>query len=319
MRTTIFSLLIVLPTASVCAAPISVTNAGFEDITGESPFNEFTFGPLNGWELYDPNNITNGGMGGTYFIGTLTPFEPDPIANPGIYANFPGGAAEGQRVGIAFNYEGSDGQGEYGFEQLLSETLQPNMSYTLQVEIGNIASATAMNGSFFPLEGFPGYRVDLFTQDNLGLQRNLQSDENSLAADIDDGEFGTSTVRIVTGAAHPQLGEMLGIRLVNLNQLDPMYPQSDIEVDFDDVRLDATPVTPGDFDGDGDVDGTDFRSWQIGADSVYAVPDLSNWTTNYPSILPAESLAAVPEPATLGLAIAGLNALFSARLLRRSS
>src|SRR5262245_18552764 len=85
------------------AAPVAVVNPGFEDISGESQFNEFTFGPLNGWGLYDPHNIAAGGAGNTYFIGTLTPFEPDPVGNPGVYANFPGGAAEGQRVAIAFN------------------------------------------------------------------------------------------------------------------------------------------------------------------------------------------------------------------------
>lgn len=88
-------------------APVAVVNGGFEDITGESPFNEFTFGELNGWDLYDPDVITSDGDGPTFFIGTLTPFEPDPIGSPDVYEFFPDGAAEGQRVGIAFNYFGS--------------------------------------------------------------------------------------------------------------------------------------------------------------------------------------------------------------------
>ena len=52
------------------AAPVAVTNPGFEDLSGETPFNEFTFEPLNGWNLYDPGNITSGGAGATFFIGT---------------------------------------------------------------------------------------------------------------------------------------------------------------------------------------------------------------------------------------------------------
>ncbi|WP_197530795.1 hypothetical protein [Bythopirellula polymerisocia] len=75
------------------AIPLQVVNYGFEDISGESPFNEFTFGELNGWELYDPNTVTDNGDGPTYFIGTLTPFEPDPIGNPGVFANFPAGGS----------------------------------------------------------------------------------------------------------------------------------------------------------------------------------------------------------------------------------
>ena len=222
---------------SADAIEIPVVNAGFEDISGESPFNEFTFGPLNGWDLYDPGNITDGGDGPDFFIGTLTPVEPDPIGNPGVYTFFPAGAAEGIRVGIAFNFDGSDGLGEYGLVQTLASTLQANTMYTLQVEIGNIASGTAVNNDFFPLDGFPGYRVDLLAGGVVVAQ-----DNNSLAGTIPDGQFGTSTVNFSTGAAHPQLGQTLGIRLVNLNIEDPTFPNSDLEVDFDNVRLDAVAV-----------------------------------------------------------------------------
>ena len=304
-----FVLLLSCPSAAF-AVPLDVINPGFEDITGEAPFNEFTFGPLNGWDLYDPNGITSGGMGGTYFIGTLTPFEPDPIGNPGVFANFPDGAAEGQRVGIAFNFQGSDGQGEYGFEQVLNEPLQANTLYTLQVEIGNIDSATAMNEQFFPLSGFPGYRVDLFTVGPGGVRENLDSDNNSLAGAIPDGEFATSMITFGTGAEHPQLGQDLGIRLVNLNEIDPLFPLSDIEVDFDDVRLDAAPLTPGDFDADGNVDGADFLTWQRGRSTVYGTTDLTNWTGNYGG--PASVVAvSVPEPHSV--AIFALSLLFAVR------
>ncbi|QDS97570.1 hypothetical protein [Adhaeretor mobilis] len=292
-----------MSTSTLQAAPIAITNPGFEDISGESPSNEFTFGPLNGWDLYDPNLITSGGAGGTYFIGTLTPFEPDPIGSPGEYANFPDGAAEGQRVGIAFNFQGSDGQGEYGFEQVLNVTLQANTLYTLQVEIGNIDSATAMNGTFFPLAGFPGYRVDLFTRD-LGGDENLDSDDDSLAGSISDGEFGTSTITFATGAEHPQLGEDLGIRLVNLNQLDPSFPLSDIEVDFDDAGLDASALTPGDLNADGAVNGADFLAWQREFPALYGTTDLANWETNYGNMaVGALSYHSVPESSTVALSL----------------
>lgn len=217
---------------SAAAAPVAVTNPGFEDISLESPVMEFTFGPLNGWDLYDPDGVTGGGAGNTFFIGTLTPFE----TSPGVYANFPAGAPEGQRVGIAFNFAGSQGS-EYGFQQTLAATLDANTTYTLSVGIGNIASATAMSGTFFELSGFPGYRVDLLAGGQV-----IAQDDNTLAGTIPDGEFATSTVQFTTGAAHAQLGQALGIRLVNLNTVDPAFPLSDLEVDFDNVALDASPV-----------------------------------------------------------------------------
>lgn len=218
------------------AAPVAVVNPGFEDTTGSTTtFNEFTFGPLPGWNLYDPDGVTAGGAGGTFFIGTLMPFEV-PGPGSGVYANFPAGAPEGQRVGIAFNFDGSEGS-EYGFVQTLAATLQTHTTYTLSVGIGNIDSATAMGGQVFPLEGFPGYRVDLLAGGQV-----IAQDDNTLAGTIPDGEFATSTVQFTTGAAHAQLGQALGIRLVNLNVEDPAFPDSDLEVDFDGVMLDATPV-----------------------------------------------------------------------------
>ena len=226
-------------TPSISAAvQLAVANPGFEDISGETPVNEFTFGPLSGWELYDPDTITGGGAGPTYFLGTLTPFEPDPIGNPGVYAYFPAGALEGQRVGIAFSSFGSGGQGEWGFVQTLSETLQVNTSYTLEVGIGNIGSGTSMGGQFFLLDGFPGYRVDLLAG---GVP--VASDNNSLGGTIPDGEFATATINLTTGQTHPQEDETLAVRLVNLNVVDPAFPNSDLEVDFDLVSLVATPVT----------------------------------------------------------------------------
>lgn len=220
------------------AAPVAVVNPGFEDISGEAPVDEFTFGPLNGWELYDPNvpQITDGGAGLTYYIGTLQP-QPDP-GNPGGFINFPAGAPEGSRVGIAFNFFGSGGEGEYGFvQEITTAQLQPFTAYTLEVEIGNIASGLAQSGQFFTLDGFPGYRVDLMAGNEI-----LAQDQNSLAGLIPEGEFATTTVSYTSGAAHVAMGQNLFIRLVNLNQVDPAFPLSDLEVDFDNVRLDAVIV-----------------------------------------------------------------------------
>ena len=280
------------------SAPVAVMNPGFEDISVGNPFNEFTFGAPNGWELYDPNNVTSNGDGPTFYVGTLTPFEPDPNGNPGVYANFPAGAPEGQRVGIAFNFDGSEPLGEYGLYQELEETLQPFTTYTLEVEIGNIDSATAMSGEFFPLEGFSGYRVELQAG---GVM--LEEDDNTLAASIPDGEFATSTVTFTTGASHSQMNLDLGILLVNLNQEDPNFPDSDLEVDFDDVRLDASPALAGDFNFSGNVDGEDFLSWQRGVPTIYDDIDLADWHVNYGVSLLGASATTVPEPTCLSLVI----------------
>ena len=56
------------------AIPISVTNAGFEDVSGQSTFNEFTFGTPTGWNLHDPNGII---PDTDVFTGTLLPNGTD--------------------------------------------------------------------------------------------------------------------------------------------------------------------------------------------------------------------------------------------------
>ncbi len=252
--------LITMALAGACAGgslaeDIAIQNAGFEDIGGQSPFNEFTFGPPNGWDLYDPLGMTDGGDGPTFFVGTLTPFEADPESNPGEYVYFPDGAAEGERVAIAFNFAGSGNTGEYGIVQMLADTLAANTTYTLQVEIGNIASGTAISGQFFDLDGFPGYRVDLLAGDVV-----ISQDDNTLAGAIPEGVFATSTVEITIGDDHSQLGEPLSIRLVNLNVIDPVFPSANLEVDFDDVRLSTTPRCAADTNLDGDVGLADLLS-----------------------------------------------------------
>ena len=97
---------------------------------------------------------------------------------------------------------------------------------------------TAQNGTFFNLDEFPGYRVDLRAGGVV-----IAQDSNSLV--IAEAEWATSTVSIVVGAMHSQLGQNLGIRLVNLNIIPDGFTQAtspDLEVDFDNVALSTTAV-----------------------------------------------------------------------------
>ena len=221
-------LLLGLGNVEAQAAQISIVNHSFEDTSGMQVFNEFTFGSLPGWSLYDPNNVT--GNDG-YFPGTLQPNGVD------FFNDF---APDGDRVAILFNRANTSGQGEYGFEQTLGDTLQANRSYTLQVEVGNITSGFAVNNEFFNLDGFPGYRVDLLAGGQV-----IASDNNTLAGSIPEGEFATSTINFVTGDNPLLLNQQLGIRLVSLNVADNSTANTsaaDIEIDFDNVRLDSQAV-----------------------------------------------------------------------------
>jgi hypothetical protein len=182
------------------AAPIPIVNSGFEDITGQGPTNEFTFGQLAGWGSYDPSLIVAGGNGANgIFTGTLLPNGTDFFATP---------APEGVRVGLLFGFGDSAGvgAGEYGYEQTLSSVFQANTQYDLSVEVGNISSGVSQDGTFFDLSGFPGYRIDLLAGGVV-----IASDDNSLV--IPEGEFATANISFMSGASDALLGLSLGIPL----------------------------------------------------------------------------------------------------------
>jgi hypothetical protein len=140
--------------------------------------------------------------------------------------------------------DGDAGGGEYGVEQELSATLEPDTVYTLTVEVGDIASCAGLvppYTSFFDLDGFPGHRIQL-------LAGGVVVAEHTASLGLGEGEFGTAQLQLTTGDVHAQLGEPLAIRLVNRNQPD-QPGVSGLEVDFDDVRLDATPVPAAPISG----------------------------------------------------------------------
>ncbi len=143
---------------------------------------------------------------------------------------------------------------EFGVFQTLTEPLQGNTLYTLTVEVGNIASGiNDLNGtpdnpnddSFFDISGFNGYRVELRTDSVAGSGTTLMAETLSVGDPdaIPDGEFRTISFTFDSRDADNNLyGEMLEILLVNLNQIDPAHPGSDRETNFDNVRLDSSPV-----------------------------------------------------------------------------
>lgn len=231
---------LVLLAASAVAAPIVVTNPGFEALylgsnlppqyAGDVPTGAFPTGPApTAWTAYYAS-----GASPEMFIGVLNPgTTADHAPNPPC---FPDGAPEGDNVVLLYA-DGDDGGGEYGVVQQLSATLQANTAYTLSVEVGDIASCAGLvppYTSFFNLDGFPGHRVQL-------LAGGVVVAEHNAALSLGEGDWGRVEATLVTGSAPAQLGQPLSIRLVNRHQPD-VAGVSGLEVDFDDVQLDATSV-----------------------------------------------------------------------------
>jgi len=209
------------------AQPIPIVNAGFEaDAITDGAF--VVLQPL-GWVSHDPVGMIDNANNA---VGVIRPNIG------GEY--FPAGAPEG--VNAALIFLAGPQIGEVGLHQTLYATLQAETRYRCSVQIGNIASGTSLPGSsggpgvFFNLEGFPGYRIDI-----LAGTMVVASDNNSIGATIPEGEFRQTRFYFDATNGHPQLGQNLGIRLVNL-KASGTTEVPNIEVDFDDVILTAGPI-----------------------------------------------------------------------------
>lgn len=216
--------------------PLAINNPGFEANTVADGCYA-VFDPT-GWTLYDPNGIRDCCADVIGGINCDAPY-------------FPGGAPEGQHAAIVF-LSGDLGDGPMGLTQVLGDVLEANTTYTLSAQVGNIASGQGPPPcdvfGFFDLDGFPGYQVQLLAGAEI-----IAQDDNSLTGTIPEGEFRLSSFFVTIGEAHPQLGQPLEVRLINLNTIDtPEDPG--IEVDFDDIRLEIGCPNTGDLDDDADVD-----------------------------------------------------------------
>lgn len=239
--------------ALASAAPIVINNHGFE--ADFAPSNLFSGVIPQGWAVYDPSGI----------IDQVS--DAVGILNPTGGTNYPAGAPQG--LNVALIYLSQDvGMGEAGLTKVLAEPLGANMRYTLTVEVGNIASGTNAPpfDIFYNLEGFPGYRVQLLAGGEV-----IAEDDNTLAPTIPEGQFRTSVIEVDIAADHPRLGQALEVRLINLN-IPGTEEAPGIEVNFDNVRLDASPVPAclGDANDDGMVDFNDINSILLNWGSVYA-------------------------------------------------
>jgi hypothetical protein len=80
----------------------------------------------------------------------------------------------------------------------------------------------------------------------------------------------------------------------------------------------ATPVAiPGDFNRSGRVDAADYSVWRNGLGTIYTSADYAIWKSHFGQTAAAGASAAIPEPASLLIALATLIAAVAP--LRRPS
>jgi len=213
--------------SSAPAQNIPVFNAGFES-NNITPGAFVVVQPM-GWSTYDPTGMIDNANNA---VGVIRPL-------PGT-EYFPAGTPQGSNAVLV--YLAGSQTGEVGVQQTLISNLQASTRYRCSVQIGNIASGWSLPGSsggasnYFNLNGFPGYRIDVLAGTNV-----VGSDNNSIGATIPEGEFRQARFYFDTGPSPAQLGQPLGIRLVNLKAPGTVSVPN-IEVDFDEVILTAGPI-----------------------------------------------------------------------------
>jgi hypothetical protein len=192
---------------------LSISNPSFESpAVAAGEFNVAS--PPPGWTLF----------GTLHFSG----WRSIGVVNPNTTLLYIDPVPSGSNIGVVFlgpTYSNIP----TGLFQSLTTSLQARTTYTLTVAVGNMSNDPNPPHNAFDFSGFPGYRVELLAGDFV-----VASDNNSLLPG--EGRFVTSVVQVVIGSTHTNIGLPLGIRLINLDAAPG------IEVNFDDVRLDAVPI-----------------------------------------------------------------------------
>jgi autotransporter-associated beta strand protein len=177
----------------------------------------------------------------------------------------------------------------------------------------------------------PGASVGTFTVGSADIDGTLalEYDGSTIdklavagALDVTGATLAFTNLNALTGSAHviAQYGSLVGNPFTTVTGLPSGYTLNYNYQNNNQIALVAT-LHPGDFDGDGDVDGADFVAWQTNfpkpsgatlaqgdadGDGDVDGADFVVWQTNFP-FSPGPSAAPVPEPAAWTLALLALG------------
>jgi hypothetical protein len=147
-----------------------------------------------------------------------------------------------------------------------------------------------------------------------------------LGVGIKPNDNGTEASTNGTGAWNGRLDDV-GIfdEALSTEQILQIYQNGLIGIQLDGTT-EPPPTVPGDFNGDGSVDGADFVAWQTNfpnstgtatkemgddnGDGMVDGADFAAWQDAFPS---ASSTTAVPEPGAFALALISIGAILAAR------
>ena len=130
---------------------------------------------------------------------------------------------------------------------------------------------------------------------NIGeISGGAEIDGAQLELNLDAFAFTpTSKLTLINATASLLLGEFGLVTFLGSTTAEVNYDLANGDVYLDNFQGESSP---GDFDGDGDVDGRDFLAWQRGdSPSPTSATDLAAWQANY-GAGGLVAISAVPEP-----------------------
>jgi hypothetical protein len=198
---------VALAAAWAPAQTVPVTNAGFED--PELSDGNFTQGDVPGWTL----------SGGGSIIGV---FDPNNDFFPGTTGSDGAVPPPGEGDQVAFIFIG-DGAAPGSITQATGQTIAANTTYTLSAAAGQAVASLG--------RPFAGYEITLLAGSTVLA---TEADQVTPAP----GTFQTVDVSFTTGAADPNIGQPLTIRLATTMNSGAAID----ETFFDTVQVTAVPV-----------------------------------------------------------------------------
>lgn len=192
---------------------------------------------------------------------------------------------DGANVGVQLLNQGTMKLGD-SFGHATIERFTQQVTGTLEIQLGGTSA-----GEFDALHVLGDAQLVGDLAVSLPIGFSLEGGQRFTIVEVDGNQIGEFD-GLTEGALVGSFGEELFITYTG--------------GDGNDVVL-FTAGLPGDFDQDGDVDGTDFLVWQRNP----TIGELSDWQSNYgsPDTL-ATTTAAVPEPVTI-LLLATLIIVFA--------
>jgi hypothetical protein len=277
----------------------------------------------------DPNMTLNTGGSGTLTIMTTTNDINGQVAlNVGEY------------MGIKLSSLGFTGSEDFSVSATFLDSVFTENYDQFGIIIGGASDANVRMG---PL--FAGGSV-MYCVSNIGYDAGggvfdgtfapLQGDDITLNISRQAGVYSFSITNLTTPALTGPLSMQFPPNFLNLasDLIVGVYAASAVNTNPKPVILDrfevnvgpvAPPAHPGDFDGDGDVDGADFVAWQTNfptqggaapedgdadGDGDVDGADFVVWQTNFP-FTPGPGTTPVPEPSAVILIIAAAAAVAS--------